>query len=211
MKKTLCGSFMLGLLMATTSAFATGVDNSALTTKGYVDAGLTYVHNEIQNAIGDGTTSGLLKDVSDLQTAVGDGTTSGLLKDVSDLQTAVGDGTTSGLLKDVSDLQTDVQTNTTAIGTAASGGNAGTGLTGRVETLEGQIQNLPSALQSGDGVTISNGTASITGLDSTTETDGKIYILKNNQAEELPIADTWDNNNLPWNQQSGGAGAGGGN
>lgn len=45
MKKTLSGSLAVLALMATSAAFA---DTDPLTTKSYVDAGLRYVHNEIE-------------------------------------------------------------------------------------------------------------------------------------------------------------------
>lgn len=68
----------------------------------------------LESAVGDGTTTGLSKDVSDLQTAVGakgtgGATGTGLAGEVQSLQNTVGDGNT-GLSKDVADLQQTVST-----------------------------------------------------------------------------------------------------
>ena len=142
------GSIAVIALMATSSAMA-AVSNDSLTTKGYVDAGLKYVHDEI---------------VAVDNVVNGNGTT------------------TTGLVG--------------AVGTAGNGTQgSGTGLTGRVEDLELQMQNVPSALTGENGVTIANGKAQITGLSSTTANDGKMYILKNNSAEELSVATSWATEN----------------
>ena len=161
MKRLVYGSIAVIALMATSSAMA-AVSNDSLTTKGYVDAGLKYVHDEIvavDNVVnGNGSTPGLSEIVN------GNGTT------------------TTGLVG--------------AVGTAGNGTQgSGTGLTGRVEDLELQMQNVPSALQGENGVTIANGKAQITGLSSTTANDGKMYILKNNSAEELSVATSWATEN----------------
>lgn len=148
MKKMVYGSIAVIALMATSSAMA-AVSNDSLTTKGYVDAGLKYVHDEI---------------VAVDNVVNGNGTT------------------TTGLVG--------------AVGTAGNGTQgSGTGLTGRVEDLELQMQNVPSALTGENGVTIANGKAQITGLSSTTANDGKMYILKNNSAEELSVATSWATEN----------------
>lgn len=148
MKRLVYGSIAVIALMATSSAMA-AVSNDSLTTKGYVDAGLKYVHDEI---------------VAVDNVVNGNGTT------------------TTGLVG--------------AVGTAGNGTQgSGTGLTGRVEDLELQMQNVPSALTGENGVTIANGKAQITGLSSTTANDGKIYILKNNSAEELSVATSWATEN----------------
>ena len=183
MKRLVYGSIAVIALMATSGAMAE-VTSASLTTKGYVDAGLKYVHDEIKSVDevvnGNGTTTtGLVGAVEDLQEAVnGDGSTPGLSEIVN------GNGTTTtGLVG--------------AVGTAGDGtAGSGTGLTGRVEDLELQMQNVPSALQGENGVTISNGKAQITGLSSATGSDNKMYILKNNSAEELSVATTWDSSVL---------------
>ena len=207
MKRIVYGSIAVIAMMATSGAMA-AVSNDSLTTKGYVDAGLKYVHDEItsvagdvsalQTTVGDHTTS-----ISALETAVGDGTTSGLLKDVADLQDAVnGDGTTLGLSEIVKGNGTTTTGLVGAVGTAGNGtAGTGTGLTGRVEDLELQMQNVPSALQGENGVTISNGKAQITGLSSTTGSDNKMYILKNNTATELSVVSSWANDAPSWAQE----------
>ena len=161
MKRIVYGSIAVIALMATSGAMA-AVSNDSLTTKGYVDAGLKYVHDEIVA----------------VDTAVnGNGTTPGLAEIVN------GNGTTTtGLVG--------------AVGTAGDGtAGSGTGLTGRVEDLELQMQNVPSALQGENGVTISNGKAQITGLSSTTASDGKMYVLKNNKATAITVATDWETEN----------------
>ncbi len=181
MKKTVASTLAVIALMATSSAMAE-VTNASLTTKGYVDAGLNYVHGEIQDVKSD--VSDNASAITVLQNTInGDGTNAGLTSTVADLQ------------DDVGDLSDEVSGLGTAVGTAGTGGATGTGLTGRIETLENQMQNVPSALTGENGVTISNGKAQITGLSTTSASDNKMYILKNNQATELSVADTWTN---PW-------------
>ena len=79
-------------------------DSSALTTKGYVDAGLKYVYDTAKGDIN--TVQG---DITLLQNTVGApangaNPATGLVKDVADLQNAVGDSS-SGLVKRVNDLE----------------------------------------------------------------------------------------------------------
>lgn len=117
------------------------------TTVGDNNSGLVKTVNDLTTVIGDATT-GLAKDVADLKDVVGDNT-QGLVKDVADnasaidnLETVVGDSN-SGLVKDVTDLKTtvgdatsglvkDVADNTTAI----------SGLSGRLDTVEGNITSI---------------------------------------------------------------------
>lgn len=111
-KKLMCG-LMMSVSLFSISAYAADGDD-ALTTKKYVNDGLSFVYGvangtengavkTLKQQVGDSTT-GLIKDVAGLQSAVGDGTTTGLIKDVNDLKETVGDDTT-GLSKDVADVQ----------------------------------------------------------------------------------------------------------
>jgi len=184
MKKMLCGSFAVIMLIATSSAFAV-VDNNSLTTKGYVDDGLRAVYTTATGA--QNTANTAIQAIGSVASGGNAGT--GLAGKVETLEGIVGNAN-SGLQQDVSDLQDTV-------GEAGNGtAGSGTGLTGRVEDLELQMQNVPSALQGENGVTISSGKASITGLSSTTGSDNKMYILKNNTATELSVATTWDSSVL---------------
>ena len=129
MKKGILYGLVVSASIFSIGAYADPVadDNtSALTTKGYVDAGLKYVYDAING------------DVTNIQTALSDG--NGGLVDVGDLATTVGaTGTggnpSTGLVGDVEELQGK-------IGTATAGNVPGTGLTGRVEELESAVETL---------------------------------------------------------------------
>ena len=91
MKKILCSGLMVTTLLSTVSAMADPepqavVPNSALTTKGYVDAGLREVYGAATSA--QSTADGVVSRVTALETTVGN-STSGLVKDVADLQNTV--------------------------------------------------------------------------------------------------------------------------
>ena len=126
MKNSILYSLVASISMFSIGAYATDpvadADSSALTTKGYVDAGLKYVYDTakgdidtvqgditlLQNTVGApangaNPATGLVKDVADLQNAVGD-SSDGLVKDVTDLKNTVGDSS-SGLVKRVNDLE----------------------------------------------------------------------------------------------------------
>ena len=145
MNKTLKGGLTVLALMATSSAMAE-VTNSSLTTKGYVDAGLTAVHNEIA--------------------------------DKADAATTYTKTEVNNLLDDKADAA-DVYTKT---------------------EVDQAIQNV-SSVTGANGVTVTNGTASITGLSSTTSNDNKMYVLKNNTATELTVASDWATEGPSWAQQ----------
>lgn len=115
-KKLMCG-LMMSVSLFSISAYA--VDgNDALTTKKYVNDGLSFVYGvangtengavkTLQATVGSATNgntagTGLIGRIEGLESAVGDDTT-GLVKDVADLQETIGD-TTSGLVKKVNDL-----------------------------------------------------------------------------------------------------------
>lgn len=118
MKKKLLYSLMASLSMISVGAYAEPVTDdstAALTTKGYVDAGLKYVYDSIQSDVGD-----IQGDITNLQNTVG--------------APASGGNAATGLVGDVAGLQD-------AIGTAGVGNTPGTGLTGDVEALQDALDD----------------------------------------------------------------------
>ena len=184
-----------------TSVATTGASDTHLVTE-------KAVRDAITNAAYDDTN--LSGRVTTLETAVnGDGTTAnpGLLSDVADLQEAVnGDGTTPGLSQQIADKQAQLTNGTddmaatvkTTVGDA-TGTNAAsdTALVTEKAVRDAIDAAVLSAgtVSAGSGVTVSGNTVSVAGLSSTTGSDNKMYILKNNRAEELSVADIWSN---PW-------------
>jgi hypothetical protein len=120
MNKKLLYSLIASLTMISAGAYANEPvqddDNSALTTKGYVDAGLKFVYDSAKSNV-----EGIETDITNLQEAVGTAGTPG--------------NAGTGLVGDVEELQN-------AIGTAGQNNEQGTGLTGRVEALEDAVTTL---------------------------------------------------------------------
>lgn len=123
-KKLMCG-LMMSVSLFSISAYAED-DGNALTTKNYVNEGLSFVYG-----VANGTVDGAVKN---LQQQVGD-SNAGLIKDVADMQNALSDGN-NGLI--------NVGNLANAIGAKGTGDDAGTGLAGDVQSLETVI---------GDGTT----------------------------------------------------------
>ncbi len=115
MKKKLLYSLIASMSMVSIGAYAEDASSSALTTKGYVDAGLKYVYDSIQSDVGD-----IQGDITNLQNTVG--------------APASGGNAATGLVGDVAGLQD-------AIGTAGVGNTPGTGLTGDVEALQDALDD----------------------------------------------------------------------
>ncbi len=127
MKKSILYGLMTSLVVLSSAAYATEPEaddqTSALTTKGYVDAGLKYVYDvasgtsngavqNLQNAVGtagqdEQPGTGLTGRVESLEDTVGDDS-SGLVKDVDDVKDALSNG--NGGYIDVSALKTTVDT-----------------------------------------------------------------------------------------------------
>ena len=105
MKKNFVCGLIASISMVSISAYADPVANdassSALTTKGYVDAGLQYVYD-----IANGTSNGAVKTLQSAVGTAGVGETpgTGLIGDVEALQDTVGDAN-GGLVKRVTDLE----------------------------------------------------------------------------------------------------------
>lgn len=118
-KKLMCG-LMMSVSLFSISAYAADGDD-ALTTKKYVNDGLSFVYK-----VANGTENGAVKT---LQQQVGD-STAGLIKDVADIQNALSDGN-NGLI--------NVGNLANAVGAKGTGGAAGTGLAGDVQSLETAI------------------------------------------------------------------------
>lgn len=90
-----------------------------------------------------------------------------------------------------------------AIGNVSSQGVEASGILGQIEALQddsdsivGRIEALESnglnSQSAGAGIDITSGTISINGLDATTSSDNKIYVLQNNEATELNVQTTWN-------------------
>lgn len=129
MKKMLTGSLVMVVLFATANAFADDPNAGKLTTKGYVDAGLDYLYQTKQDKI---------TSQSKLDSDLVDDTNSTTHKFVSQSEKT-----------QITTNATDIGTLQTTIGTAGTGGAVGTGLVGRIETLEqsstpGAISGLQS-------------------------------------------------------------------
>lgn len=167
MKRLVYGSIAVIALMATSSAMA-AVSNDSLTTKGYVDAGLKYVHDEIVTAVnGDGTTPGLAQQIADKQAQLTNGTDDM----AATVKTTVGDATGANAASD------------TALVTEKAVRDA----------IDAAVLSAGTVNQ-GTGITVgSNNTVSVAGLDGTT-TD-KMYIYKNKQLTELSVATSWATEN----------------
>ena len=189
MKKKILYGLVASISMATAGAYATDASDNAVTTKGYVDAGLKYVY-KVANGISDGA-------VKTLQTAVG--------------TTSNGNTPGTGLAGAVETLQG-------TIGAKGTGGAAGTGLAGDVQSLEQTIGDANSGLvqkvnsleaasktyTAGDGIKVTpganEGDPSTIGLDVTTSAN-TTYVFKtdangNGTWQALEVESTWDPNFL---------------
>ena len=119
MNKKLLYTLIASMSVISVTAYADPVaddNNTALTTKGYVDTGLKYVYDSIK-----GDVTNVEGDITNLQNTVGAPAT------------ATSDAT--GLVGDVANLQD-------TIGTEGQGNTPGTGLTGRIEALEDAVTTL---------------------------------------------------------------------
>lgn len=184
MKKSFLYGLIASVSMVSFQAYADPVPDatsSALTTKGYVDAGLKYVYDvaegtengtvkTLKNTIGNtamGTSANTVTGaINELNTTInGDGTTSdGLVGDVANLQEALDDGT--GNLVDVGALK---------------------------QTVDGLSQN--SAIDgANNGVRISNKKIQL----DVGNTGNTTYVYKTNELgtggswEALEVEDSWD-------------------
>lgn len=197
MKKSVLYSLIASVSMVSIGAYAEDANSTALTTKGYVDAGLKYVYDaakgditSLQTALSDG--NGGLIDVGDLADTVGVAGTggnpgTGLVGAVESLQDTVGDST-DGLVKDVTDLQTAV-------------GDANNGLIKKVNDLESSsIVYTP-----GDGIAVTAGAnpgdpATIS-LDLGTTSANTTYVYKTDNSgvgswQEMEIESTWSDSDF---------------
>ena len=209
MKKSILYGLMTSLAVFSVGAYATTVEDdntTALTTKGYVDAGLKYVYDVASDAQAD---------VDDLADVL-----NGHAADPSNNIAA-----SNGLINDVADLQTDVSNLQTTVGAT------GTGLVGDVEALQGvlddgndglinvsnlkaDVDNVKGALSDGNGGYIDVGELKTTvdTLDSLS-TDGlgnnKTYVLQTNGSgegswSEIEVESTWSANAFENNVLNGG-------
>ena len=189
MKKSVLYSLIASISMVSASAYATDPDatESALTTKGYVDAGLKYVYK-----VAEGTENGTVKTLKNTigNTAMGTSaqTVTGAINELN--TTINGDGVNSdGLVGDVADLSDDVADLQDALGD-------GNGNLINVSTLKETVDGLSanSAIDGANtGVRISNkkiqldvGNASNTTYVFKTDGSG------NGSWQALEVENSWD-------------------
>ena len=144
------------------SSSLTGRVTALENTVGNNSSGLVQSVNNINNQIGDDSTSGTIKyDIKNLKDTVGDNS-SGLVKDVNDIQTTLGDGTTNGLVKNVADIENDIGDDSTA------------------GTIKGDIKILQDKID-----TVYTYQGNITAVTPNTGTTTKLIV----DGEDKPIAD----------------------
>jgi len=177
---------------------------------------------------GENTGTGLIGRIENLESAAGtngslqqligatsDGVNpgSGILGDIETLQNqvagkqnalsaqqlnAVNSGITSGLVTQIGTNADNISGLQSAVGTASSETTSGTGLTGRIESLESDVLSLQTgAVSAGTGIAVSGNTISVAGLNNTTGANaGNVYVYKNGALTELPMATTWSDSVL---------------
>ena len=206
MKKSMLYGLLTSLAVFSTVAYANNdpdASSSALTTKGYVDAGLEFVYG-----VANGTSNGAVKN---LQNALSDG--NGGLIDVSDLQDAIGtagNGNTPG-----TGLTGDIEALQDTIGTAGSGNTPGTGLTGDIEALQdtvgdntgglvkrvNDLENSSIVYTAGDGIAVTaganQGDPATISLDLGTTAANTTYVYKTDANgdgswQAMEVEDSWN-------------------
>lgn len=181
--KILFSGTMASVLMFSCGAFATS-QATDLTTRSYVDNGLSFVYQKAKavddkvGTKGDNNVepSGLAGDVAALETTVGTTASTGLRGDVADLQDDVDD-----LSDDVSSLQTDVDNLQDTVSGLQAASKTYTNGAGIVVT-PGAEDDDPSSI----GLNLPNGAA-----------DGTSYVFQSDGNSggswvQLPVTDTWD-------------------
>ncbi|MCQ2572090.1 MAG: hypothetical protein MJ165_03805 [Alphaproteobacteria bacterium] len=103
---------------------------------------------------------------------------------IGDINTVIGNVSSQGV--EASGLLGQIE----ALQDAVGDGNDSDSIVGRIEALE---SNGFSSQSAGAGIDVTSGTISINGLDTTTGSDNKIYVLQNNEATELNVQTTWSN------------------
>ncbi len=100
--------------------------------------------------------------------------------------------------------QNDLNELTLYVGAPATETQAASGLTAQVEALSNDVNSMEGRIVyygDGRGVLVTDDRkVSITGLTSSTGTNDKIYVFRNNIATELEVADTWS---IPEPEQEG--------
>ena len=197
MKKIAISSIVLSMFAGAGSAFADVTVNS-LTTKNYVDEGLKAVNNKAKTAISTAESAltaagaaeqkatnalsligaastenteatGLIGDIESL-----DADYTNLSNTVNGLSQTVGDAN-SGLVKGVADNAAAIQANTEAI-----------------QNLQNQNMNYSE----GDGIEIDATTREISVKGLADTENGKQYVYKNGQLQEIDVVTTWDSSIL---------------
>jgi len=181
--KILFYGIMSSVLMCSRGAFATS-QATDLTTRSYVDDGLSFVYQKakaVEDQIGTKgddkiEPSGLAGEVAALENTIGTTAETGLRGDVADLQDNVDD-----LSDDVTSLQTDVGNLQNTVSGLQAASKTYTNGAGIVVTA-GAEQDDPSSI----GLNLPNGA-----------TNGTSYIFQSDGNSggswvQLPVTDTWD-------------------
>lgn len=178
MKKKILYGLVASLSMVSAGAYATDASENAVTTKGYVDAGLKYVYK-----VANGTENGAVKNINE---ALSDG--NGGLINVGDLKVKIGAKGTGGA--EGTGLAGDVQSLEKTIGDENSG------LVKKVNTLAASSKTYDA----GDGIKVTaganEGDPATIGLDVNTSAN-TTYVFKTDANgtgtwQALEVEDDWD-------------------
>ena len=196
MKKILTSGIVLSVLAGIGSASAAISNPEQLTTKGYVDSGIKWVYDQITESNGD--LSALTQRVSTNETNISNNANS-----ISGIQSYIGTQTTGKESADtltvrVEGLEDDLGALDEFVGDTDITTVANT-VTGAISELNTRITNVQSGAvyTQGEGVVIdSNRVVSVKGANATTGADNKMYVFKNNQLSEMPVATEWNSANF---------------
>ncbi len=186
---------MASMLVAT-GAMAAG-ENATLTTKNYVDSGLRAVYQKALSAetkadAAQTAATNNANAITNIQTTLGDGTTSGLIKDVAELKNATGDisgkadqADLDALSGTVSTLSDKVNNATTGLDTKASQAD--------LDALQQQVNGIDTTAYTGtNGVVIDANHQVGLSVPAAAANDGNAYVYKNGAWTALDVEDTWD-------------------
>ncbi|MBO7509125.1 MAG: hypothetical protein J6T57_02530 [Alphaproteobacteria bacterium] len=179
MNKKILYGLVASLSMVSAGAYATDASENAVTTKGYVDAGLKYVYK-----VANGTENGAVKNINE---ALSDG--NGGLINVGDLKEKIGakgtgDAAGSGLAGDVQSLEKTI-------------GDENSGLVKKVNTLAASSKTYDA----GDGIKVTaganEGDPATIGLKLPDNPAAGTYVYQidangNGTWQALEVEDDWD-------------------
>ena len=189
MKKTVFFGFMASMLIATGAALA---DSAALTTQGYVNAGLKAVYKAVDDVKADKTTVDTLNDTVSTLSGVITDANSGLATraaqaDLTELANAVNNETT-GLASKAS--AASVNTLTQTVNNKADSTTV-TALQQQVNNLSSSVDGISYTGQA--GIAVDNDTNTI-GLQIEDYDASKVYVYKNGAWTALDVNATFPDN-----------------